>query len=122
MRRIFSATLALALIALPVLTTSARADDADRSAKQSERAQRKAEARARKQAARQAKLEAQRPMKEARAYRKLEVDGDAVIANVEKLTTELTWHGDLAAARDAARASGKPVLWVQALGDLDGYL
>lgn len=59
--------------------------------------------------------------KEAKKFRKLEVDGAQVAANVEKLRAELTWHDSLEEALAAAAAEGKPLLWIQALGELDGY-
>lgn len=33
----------------------------------------------------------------------------------------LPWHADLEDAIAAAAASGKPILWLQALGDLEGF-
>lgn len=35
--------------------------------------------------------------------------------------TQLPWFDDLAAARLESAATGKPVLWLQALGDIDGF-
>ena len=60
--------------------------------------------------------------KAARRFRKLRVEGDELAQNTAKLTSELHWHDDLAAAREESRQSGKPVLWIQALGELDGFL
>jgi hypothetical protein len=33
----------------------------------------------------------------------------------------LKWFESMKAARDQASASGKPILWLQALGDVDGF-
>ena len=69
------------------------------------------------------KLEAAptRPMS-AGAFRKLQVPGDVVAKRVKKLTTELPWYKTLGGARAAGSAKGKPILWIQALGDVDGFL
>lgn len=37
-----------------------------------------------------------------------------------KQVAALRWHDDLADARAEAAATGKPILWLQALGDLEG--
>ena len=68
-------------------------------------------------------LQADRQTKKAaKRFRKLRVEGEQLAQNTTKLTSELRWHDDLAAAREEARQSGKPVLWIQALGELDGFL
>ena len=118
MKRLTGTVWTLALLA--ALTATARADEP--SAKQLAREQRRAEARARKEAQREAKRERERPRREARAFRKLEVPGEEVVRNAERLTTELRWHASLAEARATAAREGKPVLWIQALGDLEGFL
>ncbi|MEZ6184003.1 MAG: hypothetical protein R3F62_03215 [Planctomycetota bacterium] len=41
---------------------------------------------------------------------------------VETLQRELAWHADLQEARQAAIEANKPILWIQALGDLSGLL
>jgi hypothetical protein len=41
---------------------------------------------------------------------------------VETLQRELAWHVDLEEARQAAIEANKPILWIQALGDLSGLL
>ncbi len=61
-------------------------------------------------------------LKEARNFRKLRVPGEEVNTNVTKLTSELNWHKSLAAALAEARKQGRPVQWIQALGELTGYL
>ena len=60
--------------------------------------------------------------RDARTFRKLQVPGPAVAKNVKKLRTELNWYSTLNGALSAGRSKGKPVLWVHALGDLDGFL
>lgn len=57
-----------------------------------------------------------------RNFRKLTVPGEEVAKNVSRLTKEMKWHGSLSSALAAGRAKGKPVLWIQALGELKGYL
>ena len=37
------------------------------------------------------------------------------------LSRSLEWHDDLQYAAEAAEASGKLILWIQALGDLKGF-
>jgi hypothetical protein len=50
------------------------------------------------------------------------VDGETLNANVERVRSELVWHDDLAEARQAAVEANKPILYIQALGDLSGLL
>jgi hypothetical protein len=47
--------------------------------------------------------------------------GQRLARAVGKLTRELTWQRDLADAAAAARQAGKPIFWLQLLGDLRGY-
>lgn len=56
----------------------------------------------------------------AREFRRLRVAGKKVTAAVGKLG-RLRWHKTLPGAARAARSQGKPILWIQALGDLGGY-
>ena len=58
----------------------------------------------------------------ARQFRRLKIPGDEVEKNVRRLTKELRWYKTLGAALGSARAKGRPVLWVQALGELKGFL
>lgn len=58
----------------------------------------------------------------ARSFNKLKVSGEDVAKNVERLTTEMRWHKHLGSALAAGREQGKPVVWIQALGDLKGFL
>ena len=54
-------------------------------------------------------------------FRKLKLKPNEVEQSVAKVTS-LRWHGSLNSALTAGKSSGKPVLWIQALGDLDGFL
>jgi hypothetical protein len=58
----------------------------------------------------------------AQEFRNLKIDKALVHQRVRKLTKELTWHKKLDAALAASQQSGKPVLWIQALGKLTGYV
>ncbi len=60
--------------------------------------------------------------REAKAFRKLEVDGAEVIRGVERLTAELRWHRSLETAVPEAQVTGRPIVMVAALGELDGFL
>ena len=57
----------------------------------------------------------------ATAFQQLRVPGVQTRQAVDKLVKELTWHKDLRTAAKAASETGKPILWIQALGDLKGY-
>lgn len=59
-------------------------------------------------------------LRQARGYRRLVVDGAQVEANIAKLTSKLHWHASLQAAQRVARAQNKPILWIHALGELEG--
>jgi hypothetical protein len=59
---------------------------------------------------------------EARQFRQLQVPGDAVARNIEKLTSELQWYSTLGGALQAGKNKDLPVLWIHALGDIDGFL
>jgi hypothetical protein len=54
-----------------------------------------------------------------RNYRVSEAD---LQANVKKVTTSLQWHHSLAEALQTGRQQDKPILWIHALGELDGFL
>ena len=60
--------------------------------------------------------------REAMEFRGLVVEKRAVRQQVRKLTKELVWHKKLDDALRAAEQSGKPVLWIHALGKLTGYV
>ena len=72
--------------------------------------------------ARKAKLQHRKTYRDANQYRRLESPGEQVKQNVDKLTKELKWFRSLEAAKLTARNEKKPILWVQALGELNGYL
>ena len=76
---------------------------------------------ARRQAEREARQREREPLKQAKAFRKLELS-EGLDERVERLTTELTWHESLEAAQVEAKKENKPILWVQALGELRGML
>ena len=54
--------------------------------------------------------------------RKVGVGGNTVTAAVDAVRSSLEWHSQLGPALRSARVNGKPLLWIQALGDLDGFL
>lgn len=54
-------------------------------------------------------------------FKGTKVDGRDLKRAVEKVTEELKWHKKLSSAQQAAKQTGKPILWLQLLGDLDGY-
>lgn len=66
--------------------------------------------------------EARRPAKAAHDFRRLHLPGEEVARNVERLTSELHWYRSLSSALAAGRSADKPVVWIQALGDIDGFL
>jgi hypothetical protein len=55
------------------------------------------------------------------AFRHLRVVPSQVRQSVARVTRELTWHKTLGDAQKASRVSGKPIVWVQAFGDLRGF-
>ncbi len=58
----------------------------------------------------------------ARQFKRMKMPGTDVEKNVKRLISELRWYKSLRSALAAGRAKGRPVLWIQALGDLDGFL
>ena len=54
-------------------------------------------------------------------FRKLRVDGQDVHDAVGSLLRSIRWHSGLRGALRAAADSRKPLLWIEALGDLRGY-
>jgi hypothetical protein len=60
--------------------------------------------------------------KEARAFRVPQSRGKDLAKAVGKVTKELVWQGSLADAQKLAAKEGKPILWIQALGTLKGFL
>ena len=59
---------------------------------------------------------------DAKAFRAQVVPEKEVYRNVRKLTKELKWHTRLKTATKAANQTGKPILWIQALGGLNGFV
>lgn len=57
----------------------------------------------------------------ARSYRKVKLSGEQVTERVAKLQ-KLDWQADLDAAYATAKKTGKPILWIHALGTIDGFL
>ena len=62
-----------------------------------------------------------RAVPEAQSFRQLEVPGSSVLRGVKKLTSELDWKKTLKSAQREAVKTGKPIVWIQALGVLGGY-
>ncbi len=58
----------------------------------------------------------------AKISRRVGVGGNTVNAAVDAVRSSLDWHSKLGSALRSARVHGKPLLWIQALGDLDGFL
>jgi hypothetical protein len=57
----------------------------------------------------------------ARAFQATRVAGRDLKSSVGRVLGELDWREKLDDARATAAATGKPILWVQALGELDGF-
>jgi hypothetical protein len=57
----------------------------------------------------------------AEEFRKKQVKGAELKKAVDKLLKGLHWYDKLADAKAVAAAAGKPVLWIQALGDVNGF-
>ncbi len=60
--------------------------------------------------------------REAAGFRRLQVDGSQVRPETEKLARELAWHDSLESAQRVAKRTGKPIVWIHALGNLTGVL
>ncbi len=58
----------------------------------------------------------------AQRFRELKVSKLVVKKRVRKLTKELVWHTKLDRALAASKRSGKPLVWIHALGKLTGYV
>ena len=54
-------------------------------------------------------------------FRKLRVEGSAVHDAVRSVLSSIRWRSGLSGALRASADTGKPVLWIQALGELRGY-
>ena len=57
----------------------------------------------------------------AREFSRTRVEGKALARSVDKVLAELQWFESLRGVRTVAAQRGRPILWIQALGDLDGY-
>lgn len=55
------------------------------------------------------------------AFRNLKVSGRDLQRAVGKVVKELDWKSTLRSAQREAMKTGKPIVWIQALGDLRGY-
>lgn len=114
---VLAAALGLAVWCSPLISAAAaQATPAKPGAQAAQAAQ--AERKARQQ---QLQKRAQE-MQQAQQYRKLVVPAEALNAGVEKLTKELKWNDALDKALAEARKANKPVLWIQALGELNGFI
>ncbi len=54
-------------------------------------------------------------------FRKLKVSGRDLHSAVGKVVKGLDWKSTLRSAQREAMKTGKPIVWIQALGDLRGY-
>lgn len=54
-------------------------------------------------------------------FRSVQLKGSQLKKAVDRVAKELNWHKHLSNARLEAVKSGKPILWVQMLGDLTGH-
>lgn len=142
MRRISLLALLFALGASPAITaqgpgtelaerSSQRLAQAERTSatKKQQRRRFMEQRRAQRTAQRQRQLETrkkrqkqQQVVRKARGFRRLKVDGAEVRPAMEKLATELDWHDSLQSAQRVAKRTGKPIVWIHALGDLTGVL
>ena len=59
--------------------------------------------------------------REALAYDDVRVAGSVLHGTLEELRRRLAWYRDVRAAVCAARAAQKPLVWIQLLGELDGF-
>lgn len=60
------------------------------------------------------------PAAEARQFARLRVSGDQLRDRAAQMN-ELEWHSSLDAAKAAAQAASKPIVWIQILGNFDGF-
>jgi hypothetical protein len=59
---------------------------------------------------------------EALQFRSLQIAGNDLKAAVNTVRTSLSWHDDLEQAVADAKNQSKPIVWIHALGELDGFL
>ena len=57
----------------------------------------------------------------AQQFANLRSPGTEVRRAVKKLVRELNWYKTLRSAQNEAKKTGKPIVWIQALGALSGY-
>src|SRR5262245_56177015 len=57
----------------------------------------------------------------ARAFQEVRVAGRDLKDSVGRVLGGLDWREKLEDARATAAATGQPILWIQSLGDLDGF-
>lgn len=57
---------------------------------------------------------------EAMAFRRVVVEGRELKSAVDRVR-QLVWHERFADASALAAAQGRPIFWINALGDLDGF-
>lgn len=57
----------------------------------------------------------------AREFLAKRIKGKDLKRAVERVVADLRWHEKLGDAKAASAASGKPLLWVHALGEIDGF-
>ena len=58
---------------------------------------------------------------EAQKFRGVRVSGRELKSRVKRLNKELEWHDSIEDAAKVAQQTGKPIFWLQMLGDLDGH-
>jgi hypothetical protein len=59
---------------------------------------------------------------EALQFRSLQIAGNDLKAAVNTVRTSLHWHNNLEQAVADAKNQSKPIVWIHALGELDGFL
>jgi hypothetical protein len=109
-----------ATLAVPALAAPDSPANPDRDARRAQKLAKKAE-RAKTRAKKKAARARSKSAKEATTS-KHQVSAEELGKRVAKLQDALAWHSDLEEARQAAVLSNKPILWIQALGDLSGLL
>lgn len=57
----------------------------------------------------------------AAGFLRTRIEGRELQKRIDRMLKELDWHEDLESTAVAACATGKPILWVQMLGDVDGF-
>jgi hypothetical protein len=121
--KLHSQAMACFLLAAAFATPAfAAPDTVPSSDKQTRRAEKKAK-RAAKKAKRALEQAAKAKAKKVREFTKTyQVPAEELAKNVSKLQSALPWHDNLEEAKRAATQSNKPILWIQALGDLSGLL